>query len=247
MHRSAFQRDVDHCNPNVPDSTSPPCRRTHPLGPLKQILMKARFLYFVLGVAGSRLIGAETPPVSPPSPGTSTLSAPAAPGSPPAPPSAKPLPPLRPNLWPGAPNLTESQRAAVRSAREENLKVSAPIREKLSRARKDLEDYLFSPTADSAGVKAKVSAIGQYEAELAEHRLAFIARLRPVLNAEQLARLRNNRGEWAERMTGTPPAGTNAASGPTPRPPRLHTIGAPPLTPPPASAPTVPTVPPAPK
>ncbi len=196
--------------------------------------MKTNSLSFVLGLACWQLIGAELPPVSPPISPTSTASAPAALGTPPAAPPAKPLPPIRPNLWQGAPNLTDSQRAAIRSAREENLKVSAPIREKLTRARKELEDYMFSPTADSVGIKAKVAEIGQYEAELAEHRRAFISRLRPVLDADQLAKLRNNRGEWAERMTGASPAGTNAASGPATRPPRLHTIGAPPLTPPPA-------------
>lgn len=134
-------------------------------------------------------------------------------------------------MWQGAPNLTEPQRAAVRSAREENLKASAPIREKMTRARKYLQEYLFLPTSDSAGIKAKVSEIGQHEAELAELRHQFIRKLRPVLSTEQLERLHNNCGEWAERMAGVPPNGTN---GPVNRPPRIQTLGAPPPVTPPA-------------
>lgn len=191
---------------------------------------------FALGFSCWQLTGIESAPVSAPTP-----LAPKVPGNPPptSPALRKPL--TRPSLWQGAPNLTESQRAAVRSAREENLKASAPIREKMTRARKELEEYLFLPTSDSVGIKAKVSEIGQHEAALAELRHQFIGKLRPVLSAEQLERLHNNRGEWAEQMTRVPPNGTNGIKGSITRSPRLQTLGAPPpVTSPAPSAPRQP-------
>lgn len=79
--------------------------------------------------------------------------------------------------------------------------------EELRAARKDLEDLVFAEKPDAAATKSKAAEIGRIEGEIAGFRAKMIASIRPKLTADQLARLKNNRGDWTQLLRERRPEG----------------------------------------
>jgi Spy/CpxP family protein refolding chaperone len=95
--------------------------------------------------------------------------------------------------------LTEEQRASLREAVESQRDTMRGLGEKLREARKDLLTASIADKFDEETVRQKALAAAKIEAEMAVHFGKALSKMRPVLSAEQVEKLKDaSRPDQAE-------------------------------------------------
>jgi Spy/CpxP family protein refolding chaperone len=99
-------------------------------------------------------------------------------------------------------DLTEAQRAQVRSLVEAQRAAIDPVLERARTAREALQDAITASTVDEAAIRARSAELASAEADLAVARARLHADITKILTPEQRTELEQNRSRRAERMQG---------------------------------------------
>jgi Spy/CpxP family protein refolding chaperone len=97
-------------------------------------------------------------------------------------------------------NLTDAQRAEVRSLVEAHRAATQPVLERARTAREALHAAVTATTVDEAAIRARSAELASAEADLAVARARLHADVAKVLTPEQAAELEQARSRRADRM-----------------------------------------------
>ena len=89
-------------------------------------------------------------------------------------------------------NLTEEQRTAIREAFQATAEQSRELGEKMMAARKSLQDAIWAEKLDTALIRKRAEELAKVEGESAVLRAQGIAKIRPLLKADQIEQLKNS-------------------------------------------------------
>lgn len=116
-------------------------------------------------------------------------------------------------------NLTDEQRNAVREAFQANGERMRELGEKMMAARKSLQDAMWAEKLDPDLIRKKAEELGKLEGESSVLRAQAFAKIRPLLSAEQIERLKSTPPFGQGRSPGAPdaqPGGTRRPGGDAP-------------------------------
>jgi protein CpxP len=99
-------------------------------------------------------------------------------------------------------DLTEAQRAQVRSLVEAHRAATAPVLERARTARQALHEAVTASAVDEAAIRARSAELASAEADLTVARARMHADVLKILTPEQRTELEQNRTRRAERMQG---------------------------------------------
>jgi Spy/CpxP family protein refolding chaperone len=97
-------------------------------------------------------------------------------------------------------DLTEAQRAQVRSLTDTHRAATEPVLERARTARQALHAAVTASTVDEGAIRARSAELASAEADLAVARARLHADITKILTPEQRAELEANRSRMAERM-----------------------------------------------
>jgi periplasmic protein CpxP/Spy len=111
-------------------------------------------------------------------------------------------------------NLSDAQKAQVKSIMDEEHPKMAPLAQNSWKARQDLEQAVHAPVFDENAIRTAATQVGLAETELAVERGRLSSRIRGVLTADQQKQMDAQRQQRMDRHHGPWNAGPEDAPDP---------------------------------
>ena len=98
--------------------------------------------------------------------------------------------------------ISAAQKQQIKSVLRQHQPTVEPMVHQLVAERRKLRDTIRADQIGEKAIRAQAAAVAGIEADLAVQRAQIVHELKPVLTADQIAKLRNMQADFDERMDG---------------------------------------------